>query len=164
MRFPVHHRRTPLHAFTAWLCVALHLAVFSASGWHFHGAGGHAHGPGECGRSGDVLAGRSGGHHADPLAPCEHAGEDADDDSARTPDDGGGESHRPGHAPRDGRDPEGCCICKAIFALHHATPTLPIAVIVVLAEVQAERLVRAQAVAVAPQRRQWSRGPPMTGS
>lgn len=164
MRFRFTDRRSPCFAFTAWLCLALHLAVFTASGWHFHGSHGHAHGTGECG---NVCAAHAESNACCPEGacecrehPCGHEGCDGACDQHT----GGQERGDPTKAPRDGRDPEGCCICKAIFALHHAAPAVPVAVIVVLTDVPPEPLVCAQAITVAPQRRQWSRGPPMTGS
>ena len=157
-------RRSPCFALTALLCVALQLAVFSASGWHFHGPHEQAHGFGSCG--GSACAGVDG-----PDCCGEGACHRREQSSGHDGRDGACDQHTgeqdrrdPSKAPRDGRDPDGCGICKAIFALRHAVPAVPIALVVVRAEVHAQPLVHAQALAVAPQRRQWSRGPPMTGS
>lgn len=163
MRFHVNHRRTGFFAFSVWLCVALHLAVFSASGWHFHGPHGHARGFEPCGSTAcagmDGSGCSSGGSCERRERPCAcYRGEGEPATS--------GDGHEPGEQPeqpRDGRDPGGCSICMAISAMRHAAPAEPIALAVVRVDVRPEPPLWAQAVAVSILRRQWSRGPPMSG-
>lgn len=141
MRRNLFHRRSPVHAFSAWLCVALHLAVFTASGWHFHGPGEHRRGGG--GVCVPVTVGDADccGHEGH-ASPADHGGDE-----------------RP---PRDGRDPEGCCICKAILALHHGALPPPVVLPAVLPCKVDKPVVRPQVGAVALLRRERTRGPPMT--
>lgn len=141
MNFRTFHRRSTVHALAAWLCVALHLALFTASGWHSHGPGGYGLGGGGAGVSG-----------ADGPAGC------CCDDARDDPTDRGSDER----SPRDGRDPDGCCICKAILALHHAAIPPPIALPAALPGECDAHAARPQVAGVALLQRERTRGPPMT--
>lgn len=130
MRSDFAHHRSTLHAFTAWLCVAMQLAVFSAAGWHFHAAPGQA------------------------VAQCcsdqtDHSGLSTSDDP------------KPHKAPKDGRDPDGCGLCKAILALGHATPPLPVVLVLALPQVPAEPPAQPQVRSLTARGPQCARGPPV---
>lgn len=96
MLFAVVDRRSPFNALAAWLCIAVHLLVVSASGWHTHG---HARG------DDSGLAAPHGALPAASAAPADQS---------------------PGSPVQSDREPDGCGLCKAIIDLGHASLVSPI--------------------------------------
>ena len=150
MRFDVANRRSSLHAFTAWLCVVLHLGVFIASSRHFHGIHDHEEGAGCCVDSAGPARAHGSGH---AVCPCASNHADRGDNLCT-------DDPIPDEAPRDGRDPDGCCICEAIFALQHASPVLPVLLIAPSADAPPIPLAHPQARSVAALWHRYARGPP----
>lgn len=128
-------RRPLFHALTAWLCAALQLAVFTASGWHVHGP----NTPTPC--------------TADLNRPCLLA-----------PDDRGDSPHSDHQTPtersHDRPGPDDCNLCKAILALGHAAP--PVTVLLVLAPpgALAQPPAHPQVCSIAARGPRCARGPP----
>lgn len=87
--------------------------------------------------------------------PCDHAAP-----SAGIPHSHDHEHPEPGEDPHNGRDPDGCGLCRAIVALGHGTLTPPVLVVTPPAPVgfvvPVSRSERRESVA----RTRWGRGPP----